>query len=133
MLGRMIGIPAFTGVEADNQDRQDSLEVRRAQKKLTASDRAKSRELQGRLLAGEKINEREDSRVGIRQLLMVNIGRLRGLFSGRVIRRSHQSVDNNGISIMGSLPPLVQVIVPVILSKKEEEMVHAHAEVIEKS
>jgi len=133
MLGRLIGIPAFRSIVADEQDHADLTMVRKEQKKLTGKDRMKSRDMQSRLLAGEQVDMNQDPRIGIRNVLLMQVSRMRQLFDGQVIRRSHDSVDNEGHSVMGGLLPLENLIVPIVLSQAEQNSVHAHAETLGKS
>jgi len=133
MLGHLIGIPAFHSIVADEQDHTDLTMVRKEQKKLTGKDRMKSRDMQSRLLAGEQVDMNQDPQIGIRNVLLMQVSRMRQLFDGWVIQRSHDSVDNEGHSVMGGLLPLENLIVPIVLSQAEQNSVHAHAETLGKS
>src|SRR5882762_4833132 len=85
-------------------DKGDTLEISRLQKALSPEDRAMAVEFQRKILAGAQVSAGDDPRAPICTKLMDIIGHLRIRFAGRIIRRTPDSLDNNGEKVTKSLP-----------------------------
>lgn len=127
-IGRALGIPLCCGAEAEAEDTAALGRVRQLQRKLTADDRAVALEVTGRRLEGNLDDDLEDPRRFVRLELLEQVRQQRNRWFGRVIRRTTESKDNEGVSVMRGLPPLTKVTIMLDLSQEETDMIVQRAE-----
>ena len=120
-MGRLTGVPHFFSEEAHREEKGDAMNLRKARKEQVVDDDSDN----------ENGNERDDD--DPMKLCQYSIAqRMQGQFQGRVIRRTVESKDWQGQSLL-KIPPYKSVHAILDLTERETALIAAKAEEVKDS
>ena len=132
MLGRMMRLPAFSGLEAEKQDRTQKRVLDRARNQVNANDATLARFVSTSSISrgpdddGMDVDEEEDApdaQVKYRDVQASIILSIRDKYGDRIIRRTQKSKTPSGAPINQELPELVLHELIVKLPEDEQDFI----------
>jgi mannose-6-phosphate isomerase class I len=129
-LGRLLRIPAFQGDEGDQLDKELKSEVHKAERMLTPAEKAQARSLVSQVQRGLGESEVDasltDAQESVQSAMMTTIQTVRKCWGHHIIRRTNDSVKDDGTPINSEMPECRRVYVYVELDETEHVQLSEH-------
>jgi hypothetical protein len=129
-LGRLLRLPAFQGVEGDQLDKDLKSEVQKAERMLTPAEKAQARSLVSQVQRGLGESELDarltDTQESVQSAMMKTIRTVRKSWGHHIIRRTNDSVKDDGTPINSEMPECRRIYAYVELEESEHVQLSEH-------